>query len=122
MISKSSIIVLKINEIQKRAGTDIRPGRDNIKIRINRRDRKGSAENAKRFAADTPFATSASFFSASFALRLFKPLRVLLVAFNGDFPKLRDMTEETRLRIVISLALLIGYFIVAGLRPGTAWK
>lgn len=31
------------------------------------------------------------------------------------------MSKETRLRIVIILALVIGYVIVAILRSGTAW-
>ncbi len=31
------------------------------------------------------------------------------------------MTKETRLRIIIVLALAIGYVVVAVLRSGTAW-
>ncbi len=31
------------------------------------------------------------------------------------------MTKETRLRIIIVLALVIGYIVVAVLRSGTAW-
>lgn len=31
------------------------------------------------------------------------------------------MSKETRLRIIIVLALILGYIIVAVLRSGTAW-
>jgi len=31
------------------------------------------------------------------------------------------MTKDTRLRIIILLALLFGYIVVAVLRSGTAW-
>ncbi len=35
--------------------------------------------------------------------------------------KLSSMTRETRTRILIILALIAGYIIVAVLRSGTAW-
>ncbi len=31
------------------------------------------------------------------------------------------MSKETQLRLIIVLALLLGYFVVAVLRSGTAW-
>lgn len=38
-----------------------------------------------------------------------------------NFCKLPTMKKETRYRILILLALLIGYVVVAVLRSGTAW-
>ena len=43
------------------------------------------------------------------------------IAFQMNFCKLPTMKKETRYRILIILALLIGYVVVAVLRSGTAW-
>ena len=44
-----------------------------------------------------------------------------LLASQRDSLKLIGMTKETRLRIIIILALVAGYVLVAVLRSGTAW-
>jgi len=43
------------------------------------------------------------------------------LAFALKSPKLSFMTKETRLRVIIVLALAVGYVVVAILRSGTAW-
>ena len=48
----------------------------------------------------------------------FEPLSF---AFYSESIKLSSMTKETRLRIIIVLALIVGYVVVAVFRSGTAW-
>ena len=43
------------------------------------------------------------------------------LASSRETVKLDDMSKETRLRVIIILALLVGYVVVAVLRSGTAW-
>ena len=43
------------------------------------------------------------------------------IAFQMNSCKLPTMKKETRYRIFIILALVIGYVVVAVLRSGTAW-
>jgi hypothetical protein len=45
----------------------------------------------------------------------------LLLAYEPDSLKLNGMKKETRLRIIIILALVAGYILVAIIRSGTAW-
>jgi len=45
----------------------------------------------------------------------------LSFAFYNESIKLSPMTKETRLRIIIVLALIVGYVVVAVIRSGTAW-
>jgi hypothetical protein len=44
-----------------------------------------------------------------------------ILAFHRDSLKLLPMKKETRMRILIILALVVGYIVVAVLRSGTAW-
>ena len=44
-----------------------------------------------------------------------------ILAFHRDFVNLRPMKRETWMRILIVLALVAGYIVVAVLRSGTAW-
>jgi hypothetical protein len=49
------------------------------------------------------------------------PPAIHLLASQREYLKLTGMTKETRLRIIIILALVAGYVLVAVLRSGTAW-